>query len=678
MERVQIASDAGNGQFYDTKGRLLYTMGDVNVFPGMWVWTNGKTIYGHQPAGEQPINSINNPVLPIPNYQGMDELDTQSGELKSFVSKYGIVAYVGDKAHAYIQLYNNEWVNVITGEHMGKFSPADACIGNDGSLLTIESGSVSYHYGGNKGKESAGVPSLIANSIENFVSHTTRDVGGGFLNEIRESIPYDLQVEWTEFNKSFTRSAVSTDGQDLKSEPIKIRRNGKVIKEINLVSYIEDIKSLMYGRLTDVHNKNPGSDKDKKVYGIQNSQGDINDINYSASFHPWPHNKYSHFFYGDFIDVELTRPNIDYWISLYTNILKINKDSSFFAVINIAANGYAYPFFKSYKSGYDDTPVLPHYIHFWDWPDGANKEYIEHTKYIDDMPGFRFKNEPDDDWITVNVNYYKVLSLPDNKTLTENESVNISGGVFLGPMTPMTEETVKTVKFLPGYDLELAEVKSLSGNTNQFIPKAYYATHVERYKNVSKTDIALDYTQKSINAGAYTLYIAGRPNIIKTESLGYRYLYHLTPATKLNNYINNKLNELEVKSGQQIIDLNNCQYITLNLDNRFSVKVEFADNNINAPLAVYVYDGKKQIAKISDTRNYGFIIYNWWLVKVGALTPGRYIITVPVTGYPYIISDNQVTEIKKEFIYKCYTLEYFKNRNTLKRKIAALLSSGAG
>ena len=106
--------------------------------------------------------------------------------------------------------------------------------------------------------------------------------------------------------------------------------------------------------------------------------------------------------------------------------------------------------------------------------------------------------------------------------------------------------------------------------------------------------------------------------------------------------------------------------------------VEFADNNINAPLAVYVYDGKKQIAKISDTRNYGFIIYNWWLVKVGALTPGRYIITVPVTGYPYIISDNQVTEIKKEFIYKCYTLEYFKNRNTLKRKIAALLSSGAG
>lgn len=673
MERVQIAGQAGDGQYYDNKGRLLYAMGDINITPGMWVWTNGKTIYGHQTAGEQPINSINNPVLPIPDYQGMDELDKKNGELKSFVSKYGIIAYVGDKTHAYIQLYNNEWVNVVTGEHLGKFDPADACIGNDGSLLTIESGSVSYHYGGNKGKESAGVPSLIANSIANIISHTTSDVGGGFLNEVRESIPHDLQVEWTEFNKSFTRSTVSSDGQSLKSEPIKIRRNGKVIKEINLASYIEDIKSLMYGRLTDIHNKNPGSDKDKKVYGIQNSQGDINDINYSANFHPWPHNKYTRFvYYGDFIDVELTRPNIDYWINLYTNILKINKDSSFFAVINIAANGCAYPFFKSYKSGYDDTPVVPHYIHFWHWPDGAYKEYIEHTEYIDDMPGFRFKNEPDDDWIPVNVSYYKVLSFPYNKTLAENESVNISGGVFLGPMTPMAAETVKTVKFLPGYDLELAEVKSLSGDTSQFIPKAYYTTKVERYKNVSKTDIALDYTKKNSNAGAYTLYVAGRSNIIKTESLGYRYLYHLTPATKLNNYINNKLNELKIKSGQQIIDLNNCKYITLNFDGRFSVKVEFADNNINDPMAVYIYDRKKLIAKISDAKEYWFIIYNWWLVKVGALTLGRYIITVPVIGYPYIISDNQGTEIKKESIYKCYTLEYFQSRSTLKQKLTRI------
>lgn len=674
MERVQITGQASDGQYYDNKGRLLYAMGDINITPGMWVWTNGKTIYGHQTAGEQPINNINSPVLPIPDYQGIDEPDKKTGNLKSFVSKYGVIAYVGDGTHAYVQLYNNEWLNVVTGEHLGKFNPADACIGNDGSLLTIESGSISFHYGGNNGKKNAGVPSLIANSIANIISHTTTEVGGGFLNEVRESIPYDLHVEWTEFNKSFTKSAVSFDGQSLKSEPIKIRRNGKVIKEINLVSYIEDTKRLMHSRLTDIHNKNPGSDKDKKAYSIQSSQGDINDINYSASFHPWPHNKYRHFFYGDFIDVALTRPNIDYWISLYTNILKINKDSSFFAVVNIAANGCAYPFFKSYKSGYDDTPVLPHYIHFWDWPDGAGKEYIEFTKYIDDMPGYRFKNEPDCDWIPVNVDYYKVLSLSDNKTLAENESVNVSGGAFLGPMTPMGPETVKIVKLLPGYDLELAEVKSLSADMNQFIPKAYYATKVERHKNVSKTAIALDYTRKNSNAGVYTLYIAGRSNIVKTETLGYRYLYHLTPAAELNNYINNKLNELKIKSGQKIIDLSNCQYITLNLDNRFSVKVEFIDNNINTPLVVYIYDRKKLIAKISDAKEYGFIMYNWWLVKVGVLTSSSYIITVPVIGYPYIIANNQVTEIKKELIYKCYTLEYFKSRSTLRQKLNKLLS----
>lgn len=161
MEMVQITGQAGNGQYYDNKGRLLYAMGDINIVPGMWVWTNGKTIYGHQTAGEQPINFSLRGILPC--LQGNEVMEiTDDGELKPFIYVPGIIAYVGDRTHAYVAIDSGgdwsifDWYNLLTGEKLGSFAADEACVDpKTGDLLAIKAGEASYSKTGSKVSKTA-------------------------------------------------------------------------------------------------------------------------------------------------------------------------------------------------------------------------------------------------------------------------------------------------------------------------------------------------------------------------------------------------------------------------------------------------------------------------------------------------------------------------------------------
>lgn len=673
MERVQITGQAGDGQYYDNKGRLLYAMGDINITPGMWVWTNGKTIYGHQTAGEWPINIIDRPVLPIPGYIGITEPDKKTGALKQFVSKYGAVAYVGDAAHAYIQLYNNEWINVITGDNLGAFSPVDACIGNDGSLLTIEQGTAYFSDDGAKKTNKVGVPALIANSLNrvNVWDWDDDAPAGTEWNVVRANYPYRLEIDRTEYNRSYNEY-YSGNGQKQESTPIKIRKNGKIVKEIDLSGYIEDVKTKISSRLKDIHNKNSGRNS-KKVYGIVDSNKKLHDISYGGKIRPWPNTEYNRYWYGDFKEITLDRPDINYSVNINTDALKINKDGSFFAILSIYAGGVAFPFIKSYDSKFDMTPVKPHFYYKWTWPNGSKGPFSKETIYNGDMPEFRFKNTPDYDWVPVYANYGKIIILPDGKTTSENESIHLNDGVFMGPMTPWAGDANKIIKFLPGYDLDLIQLDGVIGNNNQFAPKSYYAITTEQYEEVDNVVLFKGHERKS-RVGVYTLYVAGRAALTRTTTAGYSGQYTLKNATSLNNYIDTRLDKVKANSSQTLLDANNGGPITLMLDNRFKIEVEFSENNINNPKTVHIYDGEKIITNINQNDECGFVVYYWWLIKAGVLSPGKYIVTIPQSGYPPIIINNGTAEAGSQSIYTCYTLEYFKSRKFLAEKLNKILS----
>ena len=219
MERVRILAESTEpGAYYDAKGRYLKTMGDINVHPGDYVWTNGKTIYGHQTAGEMPHTPVlEDPILPIVAYMpaatpnmGVVEM-TKNGKTKMFIEGHNVYGYVGDKKHAYVFIIDDNggrnWYNLNTGECLGSFEPARACVGNDGSLWTLETGRGSYSGG--------------STTKTRWRVHILSDkLGKIYQNRLGDKN--------TDYGRKSYRLA----------EPFLIRRNGVVVKTISIDSYI--------------------------------------------------------------------------------------------------------------------------------------------------------------------------------------------------------------------------------------------------------------------------------------------------------------------------------------------------------------------------------------------------------------------------------------------------------
>lgn len=219
MERVRILAESTEpGAYYDAKGRYLKTMGDINVSPGDYVWTNGRTIYGHQTAGEMPYTPVlEDPILPVVAYvpaetpnMGVMEI-TKNGKSKMFFEGHNVYGYVGDKKHAYAYIIDDNggrnWYNLNTGECLGSFTPSRACIGNDGSLLTLETGRGAY--------------SGSSNVSKRWSVH----ILSGMLGNIYQNRTY---VPNDDYNNKGYRVA----------EPFVIRKNGVIVKSIDLDPYI--------------------------------------------------------------------------------------------------------------------------------------------------------------------------------------------------------------------------------------------------------------------------------------------------------------------------------------------------------------------------------------------------------------------------------------------------------
>ena len=248
MERVQIVRGE-NGVFWDAKGRRLITMGDINPRAGDWVWTNGTTIYGHREAGYTPpvFSGQPGPVLPVPffSYQNgtnrvMDlQADGTLGDFVSFTYKdKPILAYVGDEEHAYGGIYGNgngyAWYNLITGDFLGYFRPEDACIAENGDLLTIESENGSRYDAGTVESETY---SLSACIIAEMV--------GAFETWIKSG----MYCKKSTATPSPSSSAKGT---------VVLRRNGRVTQTIELDPYMKAAGNEAFFRASRIHDMNGG------------------------------------------------------------------------------------------------------------------------------------------------------------------------------------------------------------------------------------------------------------------------------------------------------------------------------------------------------------------------------------------------------------------------------------
>ena len=248
MERVQIVRGE-NGVFWDAKGRRLITMGDINPRAGDWVWTNGTTIYGHREAGYTPpvFSGQPGPVLPVPffSYQNgtnrvMDlQADGILGDFVSFTYKdKPILAYVGDEEHAYGGIYGNgngyAWYNLITGDFLGYFRPDDACIAENGDLLTIESETGSRYDAGTVESETY---SLSACIIAEMV--------GAFETWIKSG----MYCKKSTATPSPSSSAKGT---------VVLRRNGRVTQTIELDPYMKAAGNEAFFRASRIHDMNGG------------------------------------------------------------------------------------------------------------------------------------------------------------------------------------------------------------------------------------------------------------------------------------------------------------------------------------------------------------------------------------------------------------------------------------
>lgn len=213
MEKVQITG-GGNGVYTDTKGRRLYTMGDYSPAVGAWVWTNGTTIYGHQSGSVQPAAPIDGSILPII----LREYDQNTGYgnkcLCQLLPSAGIrkienvnidaINYINDSSHAYLQTNSEDWYNIITGEHLGRFSVSQVAIADNGDLISLWYEDGYYHNDGHP------VNYNLTPLYDRTIFRGTDSVGRSFAN-------------WQAYSAEITRN-----------DPyIEFRRNGKIIQKIN-------------------------------------------------------------------------------------------------------------------------------------------------------------------------------------------------------------------------------------------------------------------------------------------------------------------------------------------------------------------------------------------------------------------------------------------------------------
>ena len=417
MERVQIQGGS-NGVYVDSKGRHLRTMGDFAPSPGQWVYTNGVTIYGHQTAAQQPFvfTNADEPILPLCiDGAGLFDADVKDiGQLQHIDNTSNIRGYAGNKKVAYAKI-NDSWVNLCTGEKLGKFDIFDAAISDNNKLISGELGNYSFSDGeSNSDIEYYTKPFIHNNCTDNGYGRYLPTWGGCILEQ------------WDHYTNK------------VKNETMKIRENGRIITEFDLAPLCEKIKAEALIESQKINESGNNSGRQFPFYFFYKGTYTHSQTHSSGKYWNWEYIK-------DFTEtasMERKRPNpFVKSVNGSWEWVKVDKKGNYYGVVTITACGESYPWFSrkvTYSSKY-----------YYGWG------------YFDDRED---KTELFKDWLIVD-NCIRVSFFINNgvvKRISENRNLSlVTDGAFLGERIDGShEETPQRIRLLNGYDLYAVKIKT--------------------------------------------------------------------------------------------------------------------------------------------------------------------------------------------------------------------------
>lgn len=668
MERVQITGQAGDGQYYDNKGRLLYAMGDINITPGMWVWTNGKTIYGHTTAGNEPITHTFGSVLPIVSNYGIFEI-LPNGNITPFVNMY-IRAYVGDSTHAYIGVYNSneyyalDWYNVLTGKKIGTFAADDACIdAKTGDLLTVETDEYTEY------KE--------VNNCKTFMK----------IDNIFPPISERVAV----VNKYSETELKAGNGNSANTSKIILRRNGKIEKNFLpiLRNYLNEAIKESKATAAKIHDSH-GSDNVRDCFSIR-AEGRL---------------------WGEFSKGNFPRPRPNkgaYNGGIRVTAMRIYSNNNIFVLANNSATSNAYPCITNWSwkldvidpvrtSPYSEKRIVKKHIPWGALPKGAQNDATEYNKYIGlpDLRQYAFYDVDDrtavwnlyktvypiTDWMAASVYVNSMIEIKDGKAHRLNHAL----GIYInnvGRIPVFGKMIYETAALIPPYTIDILPEYGIKGVV--YCSGKDYVYDIDRTAVSNDTAPMFDFTPEQWQT-LYKATMGSFPGLYYINASHYQHspypTWHFITAPTgglvgdyglaakkwaeaggVNSYYKADKNETEVS----------CELI-----NGFHATAVF--NDFQSVVNVKIQDADKKPVNLPDSGAYA-LWNNWYGIKARKLKKD----TVLFTTYGRYNNDSLVifannSGTKYFYQHGTFTLTPFRNRTLLKRRLEALLKriQGAG
>lgn len=670
MEKVKITGDAGNGNgFYtDEKGRMLQAMGDTNIFVGKYVWTNGKTIYGHTTAGNEPITYTPDGVIPVLAHGRVCELLASDEYLKPFSDETYVPfkSLVNDATHAYVQMNTGEWFNVLTGENLGKFDAEDACIGDDGALLTIEKEAGYWSDGANKNMNEIRYPRThgISDGLKGW---DPNDYTHSWL-ELERVEPYTGSAELSYALDSFI--SIDNIPVQIKDSKIIVRKNGKVLTT-KILPYENNLYLETKAAAEKIHASGGAAGK-SNTFGYIGNDGTIHSIDIKY----WDEK-------DRIIKTTRPRPNVQGSAAINISQLKLYSDGKFDGFMNYTASADAYPYF-SHESGSIDVETGRFdltYIRFvyeiskWDsWPffggeyrsaDSYEKKYPNVGQFVP----LNLKNNLYKDWYPVSVSADANIRISDNKIFDVHRHIAAGDVEFSGPVEMGESSPITKIPLLPEYGIYCVKHRYSVGT---------YMTHTWDLK-VGEAIYPID----AIEGPPYH-WVRKEYKKIKTEetTLHEKIInYHSTEYTNIKD----KYFDPEKYGANKYwnkVDLY-AQKTNLDLGGGFVAKVTLTpfsyDSTANAITIMSETNKKSKTIFTFNTSdfNYWYFHHYWADIKIGNVSSGVYALT---TNQPYssliFVKDNE--SLYQEYTSgRQYSIARFRNRELLKRRLSALVK-GAG
>ena len=396
MERVKIIS-GGNGVYFDSKGRRLVTMGDCTPRVGEWVYTNGKTIYGHMTGGTvPPVVDYKTDLLPLAGY-GYNLYNAYFLDPSKFQTlKEKIYGYLGNSQTAYISNgyenndhgnYKYKWYRLNDKAFIGAYDILDATIDDDENMILAERGySYFNNYSSNWGIQWHTTPMPLENSV------TTQDKNEttGKTEEHSWKINWGVCIATPWEHKSDTQE----------DQPLYIRKNSQIIASFALRGFLEDAKSKAISEAYKLH------------YGCSDYSGKEFD---SYTFYTGKYGRYTvpgqSYWGNDYID-ELKEVHTGSRDQPYPYVssadatfdwIKVNKDGTYYGVFRTYAYACAFPWFSRPLSMYRYE---------------GGKTIIKTEKYRD--------------WLTTSAVYSAEYFVKNGQTtkIGEELNINVESGAF--------------------------------------------------------------------------------------------------------------------------------------------------------------------------------------------------------------------------------------------------------